>query len=51
MKSSITGWKDVYSFTLSQVLKSKAYLISYFILVFIVLVSLPITGKLISKGA
>ena len=40
MNSSITGWKDVYSFTLSQVLKSKAYLVSYFILVLLTLLNL-----------
>ena len=47
MKSNITGWKDVYSFTLRQVLKSKAYLISYLLLVFIVLISMPITSTLL----
>lgn len=47
MKSNITGWKDVYSFTLKQVLKSKAYRISYIILVLIVLLSMPIAGKLL----
>lgn len=47
MKSSITGWRDVYSFTLIQVLKSKAYLVSFIILVLMVLVSMPITSKLL----
>lgn len=47
MKSNITGWKDVYSFTLRQVLKSKAYLVSYIILILLVLVSMPITSKLL----
>ncbi|TAH72873.1 MAG: ABC transporter permease [Anaerolineaceae bacterium] len=51
MKSNITGWKEVYSFTLSQVLKSKAYLISYFLLVLIVLVSMPVTSKLLFNNA
>ena len=50
MKSSITGWKDVYSFTLRQVLKNKAYLISYFILVFIALVSMPAASKILFKS-
>lgn len=47
MKSNITGWKDVYSFTLRQVLKSKAYLISFILLVLIVLISMPITSMLL----
>lgn len=47
MKNNITGWKDVFSFTLSQVLKSKAYLISLFLFVFLVLVSMPLTSMLI----
>ncbi|NLK99673.1 MAG: ABC transporter permease [Clostridiales bacterium] len=47
MKSNITGWKHIYSFTLKQVLKSKTYLISYIILVMIVLVSMPIASKLL----
>lgn len=50
MNSSITGWKDVYSFTLSQVLKSKAYLVSYFILVLLVFVSMPLTSKILYKN-
>lgn len=47
MKNNITGWRDVYSFTLIQVLKSKAYLISYILLVSIILISMPIAGKLL----
>ncbi len=50
MKSNITGWKDVYSFTLRQVLKSKAYLISYILLVLLVLVSMPIASKLLLEN-
>ncbi|MDD4113025.1 MAG: ABC transporter permease [Herbinix sp.] len=51
MKSNITGWKDVYSFTLKQVLKTKAYRISYIILVLVVLLSMPIAAKLLFNNA
>lgn len=47
MKNSISGWKDVFSFTLSQVLKTKAYLISYFLLVTLVLISMPLASSLL----
>ena len=47
MKNNVTGWKDVFSFTLTQVLKSKAYSISFILLVLIVLVSMPIASKLL----
>ena len=50
MKNNITGWKDVFSFTLSQVLKSKAYLVSYLTLVLIVLVSMPLASKLLFES-
>lgn len=51
MKSNTTGWKNVYSFTLSQVLKTKAYRITYILLVIIVLLSMPITSKLLFNSA
>lgn len=51
MRSNITGWRDVYSFTLTQVLKSKAYLISFILLVLIVLVSMPISSRLLFSNA
>lgn len=49
-KSNITGWKDIYSFTLIQALKSKAYIISFIILVTIALVSMPLVTKLTTGG-
>lgn len=50
MKNSISGWKDVFSFTLTQVLKSKAYVISFFLLVTLVLISMPLTSSLLSNN-
>lgn len=47
-KSNITGWKDVFTFTLFQALKSKAYRISYFILVTLVLISMPLLKTIIT---
>ena len=47
MKNNITGWKDVYAFTLTQVLKSKAYSFTFAFLVLIVLVSMPLASKLL----
>ena len=49
-KSSLTGWQDVYTFTLRQYLKSKAFIISYVILMVIMLVSMPIINILTSDN-
>lgn len=49
-KSSITGWKDIYSFTLIQTLKSKAYIISYIIFLVMALASMPLISLLTSSG-
>lgn len=48
-KSNITGWKDVFTFTLVQTLKNKAFIISTVILLLICLVSMPAIN-LITKG-
>lgn len=47
MKNSLTGWKHVYSFTLVQLLKTKAYKISLFIMVLLVLISMPIVSLIL----
>jgi len=47
-KSNISGWKGVFSFTLVQTLKSKAYIISYVILLAIILVSMPLVNRITS---
>lgn len=49
-KSNLAGWKDVFSFTLVQTMKSKAFLISYIILITLSLISMPLVTKLFSKG-
>ncbi len=41
-KSKISGWKDVYSFTLIQTVKSKSFLVSLIILLVISAVSMPL---------
>lgn len=51
MKSSISGWKDVLSFTLVQVLKTKAYRISFFLLVLLVLISMPLSSLLLFSNS
>lgn len=49
-KSNITGWRDVFSFTLIQTLKSKAYIISFVIFILIAIVSMPLLAIITSKG-
>ena len=41
-KDSIRGWKDVFTFTLTQTLKSKAYIVSLVIMMVIAMVSMPL---------
>ena len=45
-KSNITGWKDVFSFTLIQTLKSKAFIISYILFLVLVMISMPLMNLL-----
>lgn len=47
--SNITGWKDIFTFTLIQTLKNKAFIISTVILLVIVMVSMPIMS-IITNG-
>ncbi len=47
-KSSITGWRDVFSFTLIQTLKNKAYLISLILLLALAAASMPVINMLTS---
>jgi ABC-2 type transport system permease protein len=49
-KSNITGWKDVFTFTLIQTLKSKAFIISYIIFIVLAMVSMPIISRFTSGG-
>lgn len=49
-KSNITGWKDVFSFTLIQTLKNKAFIISYVILIVLMMISMPLINMIVSGG-
>lgn len=44
MNNNITGWRDVFSFTFIQTLKSKAFIISYVLVLIIALVSIPVVN-------
>ncbi len=46
-KSNITGWKDVYSFTLIQTLKNKAFIISFVFMLVLMLVSMPLLNRFV----
>ncbi len=48
-KSNINGWRNVFSFTLRQTLKNKAYLISFALLLMLSMVSMPLI-KSITTG-
>lgn len=48
-KSNISGWKDVFTFTLAQTLKNKAYRVSFFLMALIAVVSMPLIHFL-TKG-
>jgi len=41
-KDSVRGWKDVFTFTLTQTLKSKAYIVSLVTMLVIAMVSMPL---------
>lgn len=41
-KDSVRGWKDVFTFTLTQTLKSKAYIVSLIIMVVSAMISMPL---------
>lgn len=49
-KSSVSGWKDVFVFTLTETLKNRAYRISFFIMVLIAVVSMPLIQHLTKGG-
>lgn len=49
-KTSITGWKDVFTFTLRQTLKSKAFIITYIILLIMIAISMPLLSLFTSDG-
>ena len=49
-KDSIRGWKDVFTFTLVQMVKSKAYIVTMIIMVIMAMVSMPIMNIVMSDG-
>jgi ABC-2 type transport system permease protein len=49
-KGNLTGWKDVFTFTLIQTLKSKAFIISYVILLILGMVSMPVISMITGGG-
>lgn len=48
MKSKLSGWKDVFCFTLTQTLKSKAFIGSFVIMVILALVASPVMNMIMS---
>ncbi|WP_163192547.1 ABC transporter permease [Clostridium thermarum] len=50
-KSNITGWKDVFSFTLTQTVKAKSFIISNIVILTLLLVSMPIVNKFTGNSA
>ncbi len=49
-KSNLTGWKDVFTFTLKQTLKNKAYLVTLIILLLIAAASMPVVTLIKGNG-
>ena len=49
-KDSVRGWKDVFTFTLTQTLKSKAYVVSLVIMLVIAMVSMPLMNTFLLNG-
>lgn len=46
MKNKLSGWRDVFSFTLTQTLKSKAFIASFIIIMLLALVASPLMSML-----
>lgn len=49
-KSNISGWKDVFSFTFKQTMKSRAFMITFVILLLISAVSMPVVSLITSRN-
>lgn len=47
-KSSISGWQNVFAFTLKQTLKSRAFIISYLIMIILAIASMPVLNFFLS---
>lgn len=44
--SKVNGWKDIFSFTFTQTVKSKSYRVSFAILIILCMVSMPIVNMI-----
>lgn len=49
-RDSIRGWKDVFTFTLVQMVKSKAYIVTMIIMIIMAMVSVPIMNLVMADG-
>lgn len=49
-KDSVKGWKDVFTFTLTQTLKSKTYIVSLVIMMVIAMISMPLMNTFLLNG-
>jgi ABC-2 type transport system permease protein len=49
-KSSISGWKDVFSFTLNQTLKSKSFIVSFIVMLVICVGVMPVLSMVLGNG-
>lgn len=49
-KDSVRGWKDVFTFTLTQTLKSKTYIVSLVIMMVIAMISMPLMNTFLLNG-
>lgn len=49
-KDSVRGWKDVFTFTLTQTLKSKTYIVTLIIMMVIAMVSMPLMNTFLLNG-
>lgn len=49
-KTDLRGWKDVFSFTVIQTIKSKAYIASLIIMCVLVLISMPVMNFIMSDN-
>ncbi|MDD5936063.1 MAG: ABC transporter permease [Clostridiales bacterium] len=45
-KSKLTGWKDVFSFTLIQTVKSKSFIVSFMLFFFISIAAMPVISMI-----
>ncbi|MDE7327249.1 MAG: ABC transporter permease [Lachnospiraceae bacterium] len=49
MKNKLSGWKDVFSFTLAQTLKSKAFIVSFVIMMLLAMAASPVMSIISSN--